>query len=488
MSVHSWCRDVQRDEAVRASEDNRPGPLPTLEEAIARAGQFMPLEAPQEQKCTERESGLRTERVTLEVTYLLNVGGGTTPRDWSWRPVFTPLRPGESVRVVKEVYFDDLAQVAMERDTAIRERDEAKQHHARECAKCSALADKVIALRARVAELEGQLESVADRAAAAEMALEAAPAASKWRMLKVGEEVEAGDEVTHDLFLPSRDAGPCVGQKVDSGPIAFRRRVTAPAASEWRILGKDEYPRIGDQYKHDDGRWSVIRDRNIHLFTRPRRHKFRRRVTAPAASVVPDVVSEMADILRSNATDDEKHSAIATLVEAVCPGYVLSPAASGAAGNSPAALVSADVVAWGVRPVQSMEVPPGCASPRRVDRKTLTLFSMQHHAEAAAQRTGGTVAPLYAAPQAASGWLTEEQRGSIWYAIEGLREAASRRNNGHARTLESILARSSPPDVVLHHERDWYDGSGGRVGAFDPAKTRAALAAAGVTVKEVGRE
>ena len=50
--------------------------------------------------------------------------------------------------------FDDLAQVAMERDAAIRERDEAKQHHARECEKCSALADKVISLRSRIAELE----------------------------------------------------------------------------------------------------------------------------------------------------------------------------------------------------------------------------------------------------------------------------------------------------------------------------------------------
>ncbi|CAB4184870.1 hypothetical protein UFOVP1124_46 [uncultured Caudovirales phage] len=39
-------------------------------------------------------------------------------------------------------------------DAALRERDEAKQNHLRECAKCSALADKVISLKARVAELE----------------------------------------------------------------------------------------------------------------------------------------------------------------------------------------------------------------------------------------------------------------------------------------------------------------------------------------------
>ena len=54
---------------------------------------------------------------------------------------------------------------------------------------------------------------------------------------------------------------------------------------------------------------------------------------APAASVVPDVVRDMTDIIRGNATDDEKHAAVATLVEAVCPGWRLAPAASGAAGT-----------------------------------------------------------------------------------------------------------------------------------------------------------
>jgi hypothetical protein len=33
--THAWCRDIARDAAVRAAEDGRTGPLPTLEEAIA---------------------------------------------------------------------------------------------------------------------------------------------------------------------------------------------------------------------------------------------------------------------------------------------------------------------------------------------------------------------------------------------------------------------------------------------------------------------
>ena len=35
VALHPWCRDVARDEAVRAAEDGRLGPLPTLEECIS---------------------------------------------------------------------------------------------------------------------------------------------------------------------------------------------------------------------------------------------------------------------------------------------------------------------------------------------------------------------------------------------------------------------------------------------------------------------
>jgi len=35
MADHAWCRDPSRDAAVRAAEDGRTGPLPTLGEAIA---------------------------------------------------------------------------------------------------------------------------------------------------------------------------------------------------------------------------------------------------------------------------------------------------------------------------------------------------------------------------------------------------------------------------------------------------------------------
>jgi len=207
--THKWCCDPSRDAAVRAAEDGRDRPLPTLEEAIVLAFGFdkasaqracdevkswpedvqkdcrfvlgdlleqgverlpalveawrygkgllaarYPAMLPKSDSATSgvehenKGNGMRTERITLEVTH----GEPFGVSHWSWVTILR-LQSGESVRVVEETHFDDLAQVAMERSAAIREREE---------------------LKARVAELESQLESVACRAATAETALEAA--------------------------------------------------------------------------------------------------------------------------------------------------------------------------------------------------------------------------------------------------------------------------------------------------------------------------
>jgi hypothetical protein len=61
------------------------------------------------------------------------------------------MRPGESVRVVEETHFDDLAQVAMERDAAIREREVAVAFWQGELRERTAERD---AARARVAVME----------------------------------------------------------------------------------------------------------------------------------------------------------------------------------------------------------------------------------------------------------------------------------------------------------------------------------------------
>ena len=132
---HAWSHDPARDAAVRAAEDGRDRPLPTRGEAIAAVTKSM-----SENRIGEDlEQGMRTERVTLEITYNPNVFPPTTR--WAWESLLR-LRSndGESVRVVEETHFDDVARVAMERDAAIRERESWRM-----------LADR---LHARVAELE----------------------------------------------------------------------------------------------------------------------------------------------------------------------------------------------------------------------------------------------------------------------------------------------------------------------------------------------
>ena len=107
--------------------------------------------------------------------------------------------------------------------------------------------------------------------------------------------------------------------------------------------------------------------------------------------------------------------------------------------------------------------------------------------------------PLYAAPQPASGWLTAEEREAVAFAAKKLSELSNRQYvNGDqdaARDttreeyfLRALLARSSPPEVVLPREC-----GGLRYGSFVAGwngyrdEALKALAVAGVKVKEVGK-
>jgi hypothetical protein len=246
--THSWCRDIPRDEAVRASEDNRQGPLPTLEECIERVTERRPPEPGGGRNVT----GSRTERVTLEITRPVFANYPTSAVHFQWQHLLRNVVKGEreSVRVVEEAHFDDLAQVAMERDAAIRERDAAKSDAEKLAVRIKSQAENVAyfrrdrdetvserdaairerdklraeritqtltadrfaeavaeadALRGRVAELESQLESVADRAAAAETALESAPAASGAAVDLVLRDARLRDESRTEAYVASLD-------------------------------------------------------------------------------------------------------------------------------------------------------------------------------------------------------------------------------------------------------------------------------------------
>lgn len=124
----------------------------------------------------ETQSGIRTERVTLECVHRF----GKPPREWDWWRLME-LRPGESVRVVedqRESHLDAqrgvIETLTRQRDAAIRERDKLQARVAEMEAHVNDLSRQRGAFVVRIADLESQLESVACRAADAEMELEAA--------------------------------------------------------------------------------------------------------------------------------------------------------------------------------------------------------------------------------------------------------------------------------------------------------------------------
>jgi hypothetical protein len=100
--THAWCKSPARDEAVRAAEDGRDRPLPTLEECIERQKQTArPCggtdAAPSRGERVAADTGMRTERITLEVTH--NESFGVS--HWSWVTILR-IKSGESVRVVED--------------------------------------------------------------------------------------------------------------------------------------------------------------------------------------------------------------------------------------------------------------------------------------------------------------------------------------------------------------------------------------------------
>jgi hypothetical protein len=106
------------------------------------------------------QSGMRTERVTVEVTY--DHGAQGHPRSWDWSTMV--LDEGESVRVVEEELSDAwaqrLARLTAERDAAIRERDTLRAERITQALTADRFAAAVMeadTLRARVAELEADV-------------------------------------------------------------------------------------------------------------------------------------------------------------------------------------------------------------------------------------------------------------------------------------------------------------------------------------------
>ena len=174
-----WCHDIPRDEAVRASEDGRSGPLPTLEECIERVTERRPVDAGGGGNVTR---GLRTERVEIDlppspepsvarVTLEFSGRLRAAPSQWPWDLILSGAcvvrsEPGDFFRVVEEsdrlevrvsVLQAAVESARNERDAAIRERDTLRAERITQALTADRFAAAVAeadTLRARVAELE----------------------------------------------------------------------------------------------------------------------------------------------------------------------------------------------------------------------------------------------------------------------------------------------------------------------------------------------
>jgi hypothetical protein len=117
------------------------------------------------------------------------------------------------------------------------------------------------------------------------------------------------------------------------------------------------------------------------------------------------------------------------------------------------------------------------------------LFATPDQEEA--EMYAGTVVPLYRSPPQPRWWLTEDERELL--TLEGNRHArhvepnincgavdSARYHASAVRMFDAILARSTPPEVVLPQK--W--GYVGRDVVVVKSEVIAALAAAGVAVKE----
>jgi hypothetical protein len=143
-------------------------------EAIARPFTDAAERSAPVSKTGEAQSGMRTERVTLECVHSFGKG----PREWDWWQLME-LRPGESVRVVEEAvgsvddreYADRIGcdeerdfanRIIAQRDAAIRELSAEKLW--RDCVvmQRNEIRDERDALKARVAALEARTSTAGE--------------------------------------------------------------------------------------------------------------------------------------------------------------------------------------------------------------------------------------------------------------------------------------------------------------------------------------
>jgi len=383
--THAWCHDTARDAAVRAAEDGRDRPLPTLGEAIARAFANAAERSVPLSKTGEGQSGMRTERVVLEVVHGA-IASVNDQRWWDNRLWIEPQK-GESVRVVEE----EERQAPPTTKPATTENDYVPP-----------------APVSRPAETR---QTQAER-------------------------------VGGGWWFPKSDKPSAPPPPPPAPPRVHRGSGVFDANG-------DEVPWEGVVAALTAERDAAIRERDAHKeeYYKLRSARITQSITADRfASAVQE-----ADTLRARVDELE--------------------AASG--GGDGVAVADADAArhlydtGHRISPFMTLD-----SHPEQV------ILSIKFRSLADGQAFHGAMVRFFTAPPQPRGWLTGEEREAMRYASQGLREAGGISNVQAMKQIDAILARSSPPEVDLPIS----------LSPIDEELVRESLAAAGVAVKEVGRE
>jgi hypothetical protein len=283
---HAWCRDPSRDERVRAAEDGRTGPLTTLEECIERQKQTArPCggtdPAPSRGERGAADTGMRTERITLEVTH----NAALSAREWRmWRTIFDP-RYGESVRVVsdeeREAALPDVSdqdgdRVAIdwqgltkvlqaERDAANRERDAAVAESERRLRLCETMKRDGDSARFHAAVAQARVAELEEARKRFDTALEEARDASGINDFIVQRD-EAFDE--RDAAIRERDElRKSWLRSEESGTRLLAQRNAALDAADGLRKRVAELEAASGGGEGEVDAWGVVRDGNVQSVT-----------------------------------------------------------------------------------------------------------------------------------------------------------------------------------------------------------------------------
>jgi hypothetical protein len=279
---HAWCRDVARDAAVRAAEDGRDRPLPTLKECIA--GMFPKsgsASSPVDQE--NKGDGMRTERVTLEVVHGA-IASINDQRWWDNRLWIEPQK-GESVRVVsdeeREAALPDVSdqdgdRVAIdwqgltkvlqaERDAANRERDAAVAESERRLRLCETMKRDGDSARFHAAVAQARVAELEEARKRFDTALEEARDASGINDFIVQRD-EAFDE--RDAAIRERDElRKSWLRSEESGTRLLAQRNAALDAADGLRKRVAELEAASGGGEGEVDAWGVVRDGNVQSVT-----------------------------------------------------------------------------------------------------------------------------------------------------------------------------------------------------------------------------